>query len=262
MAGSEHPGHDPPRDSARNPQAQRCSRAPSRGSSCATRPRTRRRASCSARPRPRPDVRARVCGPRDDVRARPTAGGAGGPERAIELAETARMIDPDAADVHWALGFVYAQDRRIARRSRRLRTRHRARSHIRRRLRAARRHLHLHRAGRASRYRCCAAAMRLNPDGGYLYFPLAGPRIPLRERRRAGADQPAGRGDAQSGRHRDARLPRRCARGRGDDARARWESDEIRALRPDFSGASGGHLPDGRRSARATARVPACRGGL
>ncbi len=32
--------------------------------------------------------------------------------RALELAETARLIDPEIPDVHWALGFVHAQSRR------------------------------------------------------------------------------------------------------------------------------------------------------
>lgn len=32
--------------------------------------------------------------------------------RALELAETARLIDPDIPDVYWALGFVHAQSRR------------------------------------------------------------------------------------------------------------------------------------------------------
>src|SRR5262249_51578422 len=35
-----------------------------------------------------------------------------GLERALELAETARGIDPDSAEVQWALGFVHAQARR------------------------------------------------------------------------------------------------------------------------------------------------------
>jgi len=32
--------------------------------------------------------------------------------RALELAETARQMDPDIPEVHWALGFVYTQQRR------------------------------------------------------------------------------------------------------------------------------------------------------
>ena len=33
--------------------------------------------------------------------------------RALDLAQTARMIDPDLAEVHWALGFVHTQSRRL-----------------------------------------------------------------------------------------------------------------------------------------------------
>src|SRR6185295_8361657 len=32
--------------------------------------------------------------------------------RAFELAQSAREIDPDIAEVHWAIGFVHAQGRR------------------------------------------------------------------------------------------------------------------------------------------------------
>ena len=35
-----------------------------------------------------------------------------GLDRAFELAESARLIDPDIAEIHWAIGFVHAQNRR------------------------------------------------------------------------------------------------------------------------------------------------------
>ena len=45
-------------------------------------------------------------------RLRPGEDPARGLERALALAETARQIDPDIAEVYWALGFVHAQVRR------------------------------------------------------------------------------------------------------------------------------------------------------
>ena len=45
-------------------------------------------------------------------RLRPSDDAARGLERALAYAGTARQIDPDIAEVHWALGFVHAQARR------------------------------------------------------------------------------------------------------------------------------------------------------
>ena len=47
-----------------------------------------------------------------DYRYQGTAESSATLTRALELAETARLIDPDIPDVYWALGFVHAQSRR------------------------------------------------------------------------------------------------------------------------------------------------------
>ena len=161
-------------------------------------------------------------------------GDEGGHARAIELAQTARMIDPDAADVHWALGFVYAQDRRH-----------------RQAIDSLRKAIELDPAF-ADAYALLGgiytyvgrpresipllrAAMRLKPDGGYLYYLLLGRAYlfdddveqALINLRAAAMRNPV---DVETRAYLAAALA-----AAGDDARARWESDEIRALRPDFS---------------------------
>ena len=154
--------------------------------------------------------------------------------RAIELAQTARMIDPDAADVHWALGFVYAQDRRH-----------------RQAIASLRKAIELDPAF-ADAYALLGGiytyvgrpresipllrtAMRLKPDGGYLYYLLLGRAYlfdddveqALINLRAAAMRNPV---DVETRAYLAAALA-----AAGDDARARWESDEIRALRPGFS---------------------------
>jgi DNA-binding winged helix-turn-helix (wHTH) protein/TolB-like protein/Tfp pilus assembly protein PilF len=93
--------------------------------------------------------------------------------RAFELAETARLIDPDIPEVHWALGFVHAQNRR----------------HV-EALRSLRRAIELNRSFAdgyalmggiytyvgepAKAIPLLRTAIQLNPDGGYLYFLVLG----------------------------------------------------------------------------------------
>jgi TolB-like protein/Tfp pilus assembly protein PilF len=94
-------------------------------------------------------------------------------QRALELAETARQIDDEIADVHWALGFVHVQARRH-----------------RQAIRALERALELN-PSYADAYAFMGGiytyigepersipllrtALRLNPDGGYLYYLLLG----------------------------------------------------------------------------------------
>jgi DNA-binding winged helix-turn-helix (wHTH) protein/TolB-like protein/Tfp pilus assembly protein PilF len=96
-----------------------------------------------------------------------------GLQRALELAETARQIDDDIAYVHWALGFVHVQARRH-----------------RQAMRALERALELN-PSYADAYAFMGGiytyvgepersipllrtALRLNPDGGYLYYLLLG----------------------------------------------------------------------------------------
>src|SRR5687767_5695020 len=93
--------------------------------------------------------------------------------RAFELAETARLIDPDIPEIHWALGFVHVQGGRHEKA-----------------IECLQRALALDRSY-ADAYALMGgiytyigeprrtipllrAAMRLNPDGGYLYFQILG----------------------------------------------------------------------------------------
>ena len=94
-------------------------------------------------------------------------------DRALELAETARAIDPDIPEVYWALGFIHAQARRydLA-------------------IGSLQRAVELNRSyadayalmagiytymGQANRsIPLLRRALRLHPDGGYLYFLILG----------------------------------------------------------------------------------------
>ena len=154
--------------------------------------------------------------------------------RALELADTALQIDPEIPDVYWALGFVHAQGRRHKQA-----------------IESLQRAIELDRSyadgyallggvytyvGRpAESIPLLRTAMRLNPEGGYLYFLLLG-RAYLFESDveqaliNLGAAAMRNPVDVETRAYLAAALA-----AAGEDARARWESDEIRALRPDFS---------------------------
>ena len=165
-----------------------------------------------------------------DFRLRPSGGDSPELARAYSLAQTARQIDPDIPEVYWAIGFVDAQSRRHEQA-----------------IEALRKAIELNRSY-ADAYALMGGiytyigqpqksiallrtAMHLKPDGGYLYFLVLGARLPVPERHRAGADQPARSRGAQPGRPRDARVsgrgagrlgrPFRAGLGGGGNPRAR-----------------------------------------
>jgi DNA-binding winged helix-turn-helix (wHTH) protein/TolB-like protein/Tfp pilus assembly protein PilF len=154
-------------------------------------------------------------------------------DRARELAETARQIDPDIAEVHWALGFVHAQARR-----------HReATAELERAIALAPSFADAHALlggiymymGEAEKsVRQLRQALRFRPDGGYLVYLLLGRAyyfvgdteqalINLRE---AQARNPA---DVEVRLFMAAVLA-----ARGDKPGAAWEMEEVRVLEPGF----------------------------
>ena len=93
--------------------------------------------------------------------------------RALELAETARQMDDDIPDVHWALGFVQVQSRRH----------HDAIRSLERAIELNRSYadayafiggIHTYVGEPAKSIPLLRTALRLNPDGSYLYYLLLG----------------------------------------------------------------------------------------
>lgn len=169
-----------------------------------------------------------------DFRLRPSHDAARDLTRALELAETARQIDPDIPEVHWAIGFVHVQQRRHED----------AIGSLQKAIELNRSYadayalmagIHTYIGQPAKSVPLLRTAMRLEPEGGYLYFLLLGraylfmndieqARINLRE---ASARNPI---DVET---RIYLAAASVAAGQMSDAR--WEAEEIRALVPGFS---------------------------
>ena len=154
--------------------------------------------------------------------------------RALELAQTARTIDPDIPEVYWALGFIHAQSRRYGQA-----------------IESLQKAIELNRSyadayallggiytyvGQPARsIPLLRTALLLNPDGGYLYFLLLGRAylfendveqalINLREALRRNED------DVEAHVYLAAALV-----ADGNRSAAEWQADEIRARDADFS---------------------------
>jgi tetratricopeptide (TPR) repeat protein len=169
-----------------------------------------------------------------DHRLRPAPDSAPALERALQLAETARQIDPEIAEVHWALGFVLAQARRHPQA-----------------IESLQRAIDLNRSfadayalmggiftylGPAGEVdSALRTAMRLEPDGGYLYYLLLGrayffendPEQALINLRAALSRNSA---DLETHIYVAAVLA-----ASGNKAGAEWEAQEIRSLDRGFS---------------------------
>jgi DNA-binding winged helix-turn-helix (wHTH) protein/TolB-like protein len=169
-----------------------------------------------------------------DYRLHGSSEGSPALDRASELAETARLIDPDIPEIYWALGFVQTQSR-----------------HHEQALESLQKAIVLDRSfadayallGGILTYQgqpeksipVLRTAMRLNPDGGYLYFLLLGRAYlfvedteqALINLRAALMRNPA---DVETRVYLAAALV-----AAGDHRAAKWEGDEIRSLEPGFS---------------------------
>ncbi len=169
-----------------------------------------------------------------DYRLQPSGDSSPALARAYELAETARLIDPDIPEIHWALGFVHVQSRRHDR----------AMESLRKALELAPSYadayalmggIHTYTGQPAKTIPLLRTAMRLNPDGGYLYFQILG-RAYLFEKdieqalinlREALARNPV---DLETHVYLAAAMA-----AAGDRRGAEWEAEEIRALDRGFT---------------------------
>ena len=169
-----------------------------------------------------------------DYRLRESAVALPALDRALELAETARQIDPDIPEVYWAIGFVHAQSRRHAQ----------AIESLRKAIELDRSFadayallggIHTYVGEPAKSIPLLRTAMRLNPSGGHLYFLVLG-RAYLFENdieqalinlRAALMRNPV---DVETRIYLTAALV-----AAGDQLVAKWEADEIRSLEPGFA---------------------------
>jgi len=155
-------------------------------------------------------------------------------KRALELAETARQIDPDIPEVYWALGFVQAQGRR-----------HReALASLEKAIELNASYadayafmggIHTYLGEPAKSIPLLRNALRLNPDGGHLYYLLLG-RAYLFEDDAEQALFNLRQAQARNPENLETRLYLAAAlAARGEHADAQWEAEQIRVIEPAFT---------------------------
>ena len=154
--------------------------------------------------------------------------------RAAEFAATAQQMSPGMPEAHWVLGFVQAQRRRHSD----------AIEHLQRALRlnpsyadayALMGGIRTYTGQPAESVSLLRTALRLNPDAGSLYFLLLGRALYFldeHEQARVNLEQAL----ARNAENIEARVYLAAVLGQlGDREGAAWQSQEIRAVEPNFS---------------------------
>ena len=155
-------------------------------------------------------------------------------KRALELAETARQIDSGIPEVHWALGFVQTQSRRHDE----------ALRHLQQAIDlnpsyadayALMGGIRTYVGQAASTLPLLRTALRLNPDGGHLYYLILG-RAYLFENDVEQALINLRQAYARNPENLETRLFLTAAlAAHGERGEAEWEAEQIRAQEPGFS---------------------------
>ena len=155
-------------------------------------------------------------------------------KRALELAETARQIDPAIPEVHWALGFVQTQSRRHDE----------ALRHLQQAIDlnpsyadayALMGGIHTYLGESARTIALLRNALRLNPDGGHLYYLILG-RAYLFENDVEQALINLRQAHARNPENLETRLFLTAAlAAHGARGEAEWEAEQIHALEPLFT---------------------------
>ncbi len=169
-----------------------------------------------------------------DYRLRPSGGSSPALARALEYAETARLIDPDIPEVYWALAFVNVQSRRHEQAIELLQKAIELnRSYADAYAFMGGIYTYMGEAGKS--IPLLRTAMRLNPEGGYLYLLLLGRAYLFQN----DVEQALINLHAASLRNPDdleARLYLAAAMvASGDRTGAMWEAEEIRSAEAGFS---------------------------
>ena len=169
-----------------------------------------------------------------DYRNQWTGDGAAALDRAFELARTANQIDPDIPETYWVLAFVHAARRQHEQALQYLET-------------AVRLYpsfadgyalmggVKTYTGRPADTVPLLRTAMRLNPQGGYLYFLTLGRAYLFLgdlEQARVNLEHALSRNFANPEAHAYMAALHVTA---GDKAAAAWEAEEIRVLQPGFS---------------------------
>ena len=154
--------------------------------------------------------------------------------RARELAETARQIDPGIPEVHWALGFVQAQSRRHDEALKSLQKAVELNPSYADAY-ALMGGINTYLGQPAKSIPLLRTALRLNPDGGHLYYLLMG-RAYLFENDVEQALFNLRQAHARNPDNLECRLFLTAALvAQGEHAEAEWEAEQIRTLERGFS---------------------------